>query len=221
MKIALITLARKGSKRIKNKNFKLFAGKPLIAYTLGIMEGLGYDSYLFTDDKKIKEYCKKNHSSINIRNKPERFAKDIHDTNNEIKEYHKDIQADIYVLLQPTSPIRFLPLIQNSINYMVEKENIKSGFSVYQLPKKYYWMKHPINFDQTQRDSNGCEKKELFVENGSFYIFRKEVLKEKHLIVSPYCQFVDKFIFDLDTEEEWKQAENYYNILKQNIEEKK
>ena len=216
MKIALITLARKNSKRIKNKNYKLFAGYPLIGYTLGIMEGMSYDSYLFTDYDDIKKYTKKNHPSINIIHMESKYAQDKHILMESIQYMHKKINADLYVLLQPTSPIRFLPIIMNAIDFMVNNEEMKSGFSVYQLPKKYYWLKDPVNFDQNERDGNGCEKQELYVENGSFYIFRKQILEdnEKHVIVKPYCQFVDKFIFDIDTEEEWNQAERYYEILK-------
>lgn len=214
MKIAIISLARKGSKRIPNKSFKNFCDKPLITYTLDIMKELKeYESYVFTDFPEIKECIKKEYSKINIIDMPEEYGRDKHILMESLRYMDDKIKADMYVLLQPTSPLRFPVIVQQAIDIMVKNEKYKSGFSVFELPKKYYWMDSSINFNQNIRDGNGCEKKPLFVENGSIYIFRKEVLKYNHVIVHPFAKFIDKFIFDLDTEKEWVQAEKFYNLL--------
>lgn len=217
MNIAVISLARAGSKRIPKKNFRNFCGKPLIHYTLEIMEELrnkrNFESYVFTDFPEIKEYMGRYFKNINIIDTPEKYGKDKHILMESLRYIDRKIKADMYVLLQPTSPLRFPVIIEEAIDIMIKNKKYKSGFSVFELPKKFYWMEKSINFNQDIRDGNGCEKKSLFVENGSIYIFRKEVLKENHVISSPYCKFIDKFIFDLDTEEEWVQAEKFYNFL--------
>ena len=53
--------ARGGSKRIKNKNIKLFNGKPIISYPIEIAKNSKLFDALFlsTDSKKIKEVCEK------------------------------------------------------------------------------------------------------------------------------------------------------------------
>ena len=53
--------ARKGSKRIKNKNMKIINGKPLIDYTLKFIKKIKFIDTIVvsTDDEKIINYCKK------------------------------------------------------------------------------------------------------------------------------------------------------------------
>ena len=55
MKPICIIPARKGSKRIKNKNIKLFAGKPLISYVIRIAKKSKLFSRVIvsTDSKKL------------------------------------------------------------------------------------------------------------------------------------------------------------------------
>jgi len=60
MKICLIP-ARKGSKRIKNKNIKIFFGKPLISYAINVAKKSNlFDKIIVsTDCIKIKKISEK------------------------------------------------------------------------------------------------------------------------------------------------------------------
>ena len=59
MNLAII-LARKGSKRLKNKNKTEFLGKPLIYYSISFAKKNRFDKIVVTtDDKDIIEYSKK------------------------------------------------------------------------------------------------------------------------------------------------------------------
>ena len=66
MKPICIIPARKGSKRIKNKNIKLFAGKPLISYVIQIAKKSKLFSRLIvsTDSKKISNIAKINGAEV-------------------------------------------------------------------------------------------------------------------------------------------------------------
>ena len=66
MKPICIIPARKGSKRIKNKNIKLFAGKPLISYIIQIAKKSKLFSRIIvsTDSKKIANIAKKNGAEV-------------------------------------------------------------------------------------------------------------------------------------------------------------
>ena len=59
-RIAIIP-ARGGSKRIKNKNIKLFCGKPIILRTIEIVtkSRLFSKIHISTDSNKIKKVCEK------------------------------------------------------------------------------------------------------------------------------------------------------------------
>ena len=56
-----IVPARGGSKRIRNKNIKLFCGKPVINYTINTLQKSKLFSkiHVSTESKKIAEVCKK------------------------------------------------------------------------------------------------------------------------------------------------------------------
>ena len=72
MKPICIIPARQGSKRIKNKNIKLFAGKPLISYVIGIAKKSKLFSKIIvsTDSEKIANIAKNNGAEVPfLRNK--------------------------------------------------------------------------------------------------------------------------------------------------------
>ena len=58
MNIAIIP-ARGGSKRIKNKNIKLFRGKPMIYWTIKAAKKskLFDEIFVDTDSNRIKNFC--------------------------------------------------------------------------------------------------------------------------------------------------------------------
>ena len=107
MKIAIISFARKGSKRLRQKNMKSLNGKPLMQYTLDHMQYLnkiGYKSYVLTDWEELELLCVKNYIKVIWRDHP----KEWDDIRLNIWA-HKRIDADAYVLLQPTSPFYTCP----------------------------------------------------------------------------------------------------------------
>lgn len=206
MKIAIVILARKNSKRIPNKNFKLFNGKPLIHWTLECAKHLGYPVWFFSDCEKMRAYAKK--ININVRKKPKKYAQDIHDTCKELKQYNKEIQADIFVNLQVTSPIRDYHLIEKWIKNFIKQDKFKCGLSVYKLPKKFFYIDgEPLNFDIKERDNNYKPEEPIFVENGGFYIFHKEMLEYSRFIQKPFQMYLDITGIELDYEWQWENAE--------------
>jgi len=105
--------ARKGSKRIKNKNTKLLNGKPLIEYTIiEVKKSKLLNKILIsTDCPIIKKISRMN--GINI---PKLRSKKLSSANIKMLPVLKDAliinnlkkKAKIIVLLQPTSPLLHL-----------------------------------------------------------------------------------------------------------------
>ena len=60
MELLTLICARKGSKGIKNKNIKLFSGKPLIYYTIkkALTSKFIDEVYVSTDSNKISKISK-------------------------------------------------------------------------------------------------------------------------------------------------------------------
>lgn len=219
MSKAIFILARQGSKRIPEKNFKDFCGKPLIHYTIETARQLGKlieaQIYLMTDFDKIKQYAD---GKVDfIVDMPEKYGKDKHDLKGSLKYLNRQAKANEIILLQPTSPIRDVILYKHFFD-IYSNSDAKAAVTVYQMPDKYFYSsnQNPLNFNMLQRDGNGCKKSSIYFENGGMYIFEKSQLNRKHiLITSKRMLFVDKFGIDLDHPMHWEQGENVFRqILK-------
>ena len=105
-----IILARKGSKRIKNKNLVKINGTPLIEYTLNSIKKIMPLNNIFisTNDTKIMKVAKKH--NINIIKRPAKLCRDNSSSEDGLIHAIKLIQIkkkfENVIFLQPTSPLR-------------------------------------------------------------------------------------------------------------------
>jgi len=106
MRILAIIPARKGSRRLPNKNRKILNGKPLIEWTIDESNKSKYitDTIVTTDDEIIYNLCKY-HDVIADRRSP-RLCKDNTPMEDVIEYIQKKYKYDIYVLLHATTPLR-------------------------------------------------------------------------------------------------------------------
>ncbi len=130
-KVLCIIPARKGSVGLRNKNLKIFAGKPLIQWTIdsALKSKLISKICLSTDSEEIIELVKKKYKKkIEI---PFKRPKKISRNNSLISDaiiyslnYYKkkDEHFDYILLLEPTSPIRFKSDIDTAISKLTKKE---------------------------------------------------------------------------------------------------
>ncbi len=132
--LILIT-ARKNSKSIKNKNIKLFCGKPLIYWTikLAIESKLGRVC-VSTDCKKIKSYALSLGAEAPFL-RPKNIAQDRTPSEPVIKHalnfYNKkDVKFEYFFLLQPTSPFRKKSDIIKAWNILKNNKKCSSVLSV-------------------------------------------------------------------------------------------
>lgn len=198
-------MMRKGSKRFPNKMMKQFLGKPLYKWTLEFAEKTGFPVYFLHDYEERLS----GPETYEIKRLPE-FAGDKHRTAEEI--LWAEIVADVYVLLQATTPLRDQNTFLGALGYFSSDIRMKSALAVRELKKGYYYSKDgiPITFDQRERTYNGCEKKSIFQETGSFYFFKREQLFKKHILDcrnSEKMLVIDNSGFDIDTEKDLKEAE--------------
>ena len=110
MNIAIIP-ARSGSKRIKNKNIKLFKNKPIISYAIKtcINSKIFDKIYVSTDSEKIAKIAKKNGADIIIREK--KYLSNNHTPVTEVIKNDieilkkKQINIDNCCCVLPTTPL--------------------------------------------------------------------------------------------------------------------
>ena len=202
MKIAIITLMRKGSKRFPDKCRAIYKKKPLYMHTVEKALKLGHPYYFLTD--YTLEELPDLPESVTILPRSEYFAGDTHRTCEEIKV--NGINADFYILLQVTNPLRSVPKMKSWVRHFVSSR-ADVGFSTYKIPDGYYYnsLGKPVNFDQGVRTDNGCRRGGMVVETGNFYIFRKCQLERKHILDGGnQMHFADPYLMDVDFEEDLK-----------------
>jgi len=205
MKIVTITLMRKGSKRFPGKNIAQLGDKPLYRWTVDFAMSLGYPYYLAHDYDELEVP-----EGVNVIKRRENYTGDVHQTNEEIRSFGLD--ADIYILLQVTSPVRITGNIFESVTLLETHPEYLIAFGAMPVkPAFYHWPNgYEVNFEQKNRTDNGGFKHPFYRETGSFYVFHRECLYNKHLLdCNPDAKAIiaDPFGIDIDSPEDLKEAE--------------
>lgn len=141
--ILAIVPARKGSKRLPNKNFLPLAGKPLFQWTLDAVKDLdAVDMVVVTsDDENIIGLSKK--AGVRVVMRPPELADDFAtsvDVVLHVLEVLKEnkVRPKRVLFLQPTSPLRTSENILAAIKLM-DDTKVSSIVSVCKLPHPVQW----------------------------------------------------------------------------------
>tara|TARA_B100001057_G_scaffold80535_1_gene75785 strand:- start:17068 stop:17760 length:693 start_codon:yes stop_codon:yes gene_type:complete len=189
VKFISIIIARGGSKGIPNKNIIDFCGKPLIAWTIdACLKGGVTSVWVSSDSEQILEISKV--YGANVIKRPKEFAKDTsssEDAWNHAIDYLKikmKITPDWVIAPQVTSPLTEAKDISSAIlkaNY----QNFDSYFSCCKVSDMLIWETNKseklssLNYNWKDRKRRQDSNKQ-YIENGAFYLFKPEVLKEKN-----------------------------------------
>jgi len=198
MRVAIIILARGGSKRIPKKNIVSFKNKPLICWTITDAIALGCPIYVFTDMPEIRDICK--NYPVKVREKLFENENGIHETGKELVEYNKEIGAEHLILLQATSPVRDVALMDDWIMRYLNG-NYDAGFAAHKLKPAFYYDESAtsLNFFDGDRNYNSNVKGAIYRETGSFYIFRASQAEKNHILnTNNRIIFDDPYQNDID-----------------------
>jgi N-acylneuraminate cytidylyltransferase len=184
--IVCIIPARGGSKGIPHKNIMDFCGKPLLAWS--IIQAREAETvsrvYVTSDAPEILEVAQQYGASPILR--PPELATDTATSEAALLHALGEIEkmsscgVDLVVFLQATSPLRESADIDGSVRLLLEA-GADSLFSVAILDDYCIWKKehgelrgltfNPLNRGRRQ------DREPLFLENGSIYVFRPEILR--------------------------------------------
>jgi len=184
--IVAIIPARGGSKGIPNKNIINFCGKPLIAWTIEqcIKAKDVNDVWVSSDDDDILDIAKQ-YGAKTIK-RPCDISGDT--ATSESAWLHaidflqqKNISLDVILAPQVTSPLRETIDINNAISKFVEG-GYDSMFSSSTIDDLFFWEEsdtgiNSVNYDYKNRKRRQ-DIKEQIIENGSFYLFKPEIIKK-------------------------------------------
>jgi len=200
MKILVIIPARGGSKGIKDKNIIDICGKPLIQYSIDQSlelkkNGLVDEILVSTDSLKIAEIAKKlgaNTPFLRPGDISGDKAKSIDFILHAINYYEeKNVLFDAVLLLQPTSPLRDLALLKDTIN-LFKLNNANSLISCYKEEYVNDLVMYKASLNNVleplnENHNKGVRRQDhgsVYVRNGSIYLTSVSYLKKTKQIIS-------------------------------------
>jgi CMP-N-acetylneuraminic acid synthetase len=224
--LVAIIPARGGSKGLKRKNIRSFAGRPLIEHTIEACLNAPCIEHTFvsTEDDEIAAISVKAGACVIPR--PLELASDEATTADVVLHgldwIYKNTgeRYENYIMLQPTSPLRDWSDIQEAYELYGEHGDAKSCISLCEAPC------HPLKC--LVEDDNGIHPlfgretlnvarqgmPRVYVQTGGIYIGKvEEFLEEKDLYMEPMIPYIttrEKGI-DIDSEMEFRLAEMIYD----------
>lgn len=225
---------RGGSKSIPLKNIKSLMRRPLVYWTLDAATQCEYIDKVFvsTDSGIIKDVVEKYGSNkVQVISRLKETAEDHSSTESAMLEFASKFDFENVVLIQATSPL----LDESDLNMGFEKFIYKKYDTVFSAvrQKRFIWEENednsfrPKNYDPLNRPRRQ-EFQGYLVENGAFYITKKELLIKSKCRMSGKIGLVEmkeESYFEIDEESDWiivedllkgKSLQNldYYDVLK-------
>ncbi len=215
IKFLCVIPARKGSVRLKNKNLKLFNGKPLIYWTIKCAKDAGLkDIYIFTNCCKIKKFST-NFGLSTFIDRPDFISQSNTKMSETVIYFEKNlnknnIEFDALIILQPTSPLRKFKDLKSAMKVFAKKkpDTLVSGIELRGkiAPSKFM----SLNKQNCVEDFNPMKKGEIILRDGpSILICSRETIKNGKIYGKKTLAFkVEQDTFsDIDTENEFITAE--------------
>ena len=218
--------ARSGSKRVKNKNIKLFAGKPIISYAIQLAKSCGLFKKIVvsTDSYKISKIAKKYGAEVPfLRSK--KLANDFTPTSDVVIDCINKISSQntkYHFCLYPTTTLlskkdlinSFKKIKQNDFDLLIPV--LDYNVSPYRALK--FIGKNRIEYKLKKFTlSRFQDLPRLCHDSGSFYIYKtKNLLKFKNILPKKTTYyFLDSWrAINIDTESDFKFAEFMFKYMK-------
>jgi len=201
-KFISVILARQGSKGIPDKNIILLNNKPLIAFAIeASLLSKCDETWVSTDGKSIKEVSLK--YGARVLERPKEFATDESSSESALIHFANNIECDFIVFIQPTSPLLLSTDINCGIKMMSDYDSVFSGYKE-EWSSRWSSKMNTINWNGEDRPRRQ-DAKDVYVENGAFYITSKKSLLESKSRYSGKIGCVEMSLyrsFQLDTDDD-------------------
>jgi len=229
MKIAIIP-ARGGSKRILKKNIKPFLGKPIIAYSIETaIKSQCFDKVIVsTDDEDIVKIAQNYGAEVPFI-RPSDIADDFTGTNDVVAHAINELGYNISYAccIYATAPFASMDSIKEGMRLIVNNDNI--DFAVTVTPSPF-----PLNRALAITKKNEVEQlkmiqpehlatrtqdlAETYFDAGQIYWGKAKAFVNRHdMFLEKTAPIVipNYLTQDIDTEDDWQEAEIKYLLLKE------
>jgi CMP-N,N'-diacetyllegionaminic acid synthase len=224
-KVLGIIPARESSKRLPNKNIKMLAGKPMVAWTIEAAKKAKRltDWLVSSDGSRIIDVAKKYGAPVPFIRPPELATDTVRNiavVGHALKfmEAKMQITYDIIVLLQPTSPIRNPDHIDQAVDRLWGSD-LDSVASVKGPYKKrdpiLKAIRNGILEDYCPVD-DPANAEPFYLYNAALYAVKRDYFIKHNKLISPrQIPLIMDAIYsvDVDTKADFLIAETYLNHL--------
>jgi CMP-N-acetylneuraminic acid synthetase len=215
MTVALLPL-KAHSERVKGKNFRMFAGKPLFRYILDtVLELTDIELVVINTDARhlLKQHGLVASDRILIRDRKPEICGDLVSMNLLLADDVANVPADIYLMTHTTNPLLRPATIRKALKAFKEAKQVGKADSLFTVNKyqtRFYRADAtPVNHDP----KNLVRTQDLepwFEENSNLYLFSREsfsrtgtrIGERPMLFETPCIESVD-----IDDQEGWDLAE--------------
>ena len=222
VRILTIIPARGGSKGIPHKNIYPICGKPLLAYTIEVLQASAVSDALVvsTDDGKIKKVAEA-YPGVMVIDRPGEIAGDdvsteaalLHAVDYMHKQYQQDF--DCIVTAQPTSPLRVPETVRRFVEEYVRESDKYDAQLTLTANYSDFWLRD-LNGDFRRRSLSiprlRQAREPLYTENSCLYITSIDALIETHSVLGTRCNgFVisEREAVDINTMHDIRIAQAY------------
>lgn len=180
MKIVSVIPVRGGSKGIHKKNIIDVNGKPLVYYIIkASLNSIVDETWVSSDDDEILKIAKG--CGAKTIKRPSEFATDKSQSEETLLHFAENVDFDMLVFLQATSPLTTSQDINDAIGMMDCNDSVVGMTECSSM----IWIDNKPNYDPNNRKMRQDSNKTL-IETGALYITKKEgLLKSK-------CRFTGK-----------------------------
>lgn len=200
-KIAALVPMRHNSQRVRGKNYRELAGKPLYQHILTTLNSCTEISKIIvdTDSQVVMDGIKDKFPEIEILIRPEHLRAEDTPMNEVLLHDTRQVEADFYLQTHTTNPLLTANTISTAIQ--VIRENFPAYDSLFSVTRRQtrYWdeLGRAINHNpaillQTQ------DLPPVYEENSCLYIFTRETLELQRNRIG-----LRPFMFEIDAEEAW------------------
>lgn len=212
---------RGGSKSIPLKNIKPIGGRPLVYWVIDAAVNCSdIDKvYVSTDskdiEKAVEEYKKNNRNSEKLFciDRAAHTATDTASTESAMLDFAGKYEFEHMILIQATSPLLTSKHLDEAI--ATYKQGAKDSLLSVVRQKRFIWEDtaegaKPVNYNYLKRPRRQ-EFDGYLVENGAFYITRKQLLLETECRISGKIgvyEMEEETYFEIDEPSDWMIIEN-------------
>lgn len=216
MKVVAMIPIKLNNERIPGKNLKSFSdGKPLISFIQrACLSSEEIDeTYVYCSNEAVKEYLE---VGVKFKNRPVFLDSDSSNCNDIIREFIKEVDADIYCVSHATGPFTTSESIDKCIRAVASGE-YDSAFMAKKI-QEFLWQDGvPMNFD-AQNFPRTQDLKPIYSETPGAYVFTKETFEKynRRVGAKPYiCEVSEIESRDIDYPLDFEIANAIYtNIIK-------